>query len=91
MHYANGQEAKAGDLVIKFRKPETASDMETIGILRSATAQTESCNGQMIPLARRVYSDAGLSPWIPVIQGYPDCVTLGELLPVTAESPAKPE
>lgn len=93
MHYANGQEAKAGDLVFKPANPNYA-DSEIIGVLVSATAGSTSCNGQLRPYAVRGNSDAGVGPWMPPAATGDWCVTVGDLLPMStpamAAAPATP-
>lgn len=90
MHYANGQEAKAGDLV--FRDGKNNSDVETIGILVTAKAASDTCNGMMIPVLARGSGDAGVSGWVPCAVGAQAWyVTIKELLPVAvAPMPSPP-
>ena len=89
MHYANGQEAKAGDLVYKAKNPKnTYGETEILGVLVTATAASTTCNGQVQPVAMRGVSDAGVSAWLPVSGGNMWSVTIGELMPV---SPAAPD
>ena len=86
MHYANGQEAKAGDLVYK---PAGAKypDIETIGILVSASAGT-SCNGSMRVMLCRYSSGIGKTTWMATPTTSGDwCVTLSELWPVERKDP----
>ncbi len=76
-HYANGQEAKVGDLIVHSPKiPDNAA--KALGILISITPSADSCNGQLMPVARK-WCGAG---WIPVIAIYQDCITLKDCLPV---------
>ena len=79
MHYKNGQEAKAGDLVYKPNNP-TFADQEMIGVLVSATAGSTTCNGQVQSLASRYKSDAGPGPWMPASGVW--CATVGDLYPL---------
>jgi hypothetical protein len=79
MHYADGSEAHAGDLVLQRVK---TTGIELLGILMSATADSTSCNGQMLGLARRAVSDAGETGWIPYNYPYDLMVTVGELFPI---------
>jgi hypothetical protein len=81
MHYANGQEAKLGDLVVLRKHPLYPTGTETVGRLVQGTG-SGWCNGQMQPLAQRFVSDIGTSEWMPVPQAYPSCVTIGELMPI---------
>jgi hypothetical protein len=81
MHYADGSEARVGDLVYKFKK--AANDDEYLGILLSGCASSTSCNGQVEALARRSFSDLGVGPWMHFDSPYNICVTIGECLPVS--------
>lgn len=82
MHYANGQEAKAGDLVYLPIKPNQKwAQREAIGILTQANAGSTSYNGQMQPVVVRSHSDAGVGPWrVPESAGE-YCITVGEIYP----------
>ena len=45
MHYKNGREAKAGDIVVDL-------DNKLMGVLHSPTAETDCCNGRLAPLSQ---------------------------------------
>jgi hypothetical protein len=84
MHYANGKEAKLGDLVFKPAAKGFA-DTEIIGVLVSANESQDTCNGLVQPLAVRFHSDLGTSPWSPGSSfgnGWTVTVTLKDLLPL---------
>jgi hypothetical protein len=90
MHYANGQEAKLGDLVVLRKKPEYTQGAEVIGTLIQGTAGSGTCNGQLQPLAQRFFSELGVSVWLPAPAQYPTRVTISELLPIEfSEATAK--
>lgn len=87
-HYANGRVASVGDLVINVPKGST---LVTLGVLLDITPGSTSCNGQLLPLARK-YADG---VWRQVSTPYNECITIGELHPMVAEMadaavPAKP-
>jgi hypothetical protein len=82
-HYANGREAKAGDLV-KTISPH--GPQRTVGIVVLINPG-ETCNAQMLPLARQ-WNDG---PLYPVPQYFPECVTLKECLPLIEETAAPAE
>jgi hypothetical protein len=44
MHYSNGREAKNGDTVIMFPKP---NGTPIVGILYNAVAHNDACNGYL--------------------------------------------
>jgi hypothetical protein len=51
MHYANGQPAKAGDLVIRrefYKQGEKETGNEVIGVITGGQSQSTSCNGYLI-------------------------------------------
>ena len=79
-HYANGQEAKVGELIIHSPK----NNASALGILVSITPGAASCNGQLMPVARKWPG----AHWIPVIAIYQDCITLKDCLPVPEAEPA---
>jgi hypothetical protein len=83
-HYANGKEAKPGDLV-KVTSPGGAQ--RVIGIVIHVMANAESCNAQIIALARQ-WSDG---PLYPANAQYAECVTLKECLPLIEETAAPAE
>lgn len=85
MHYANGQPAKLGDLVVLRKKPEYKQGTEIIGTLINGNAGS-TCNG-LQPFAQRFVSELGVSVWLPVPAQFPTCVTIGELTPLTFEDP----
>lgn len=89
MHYANGKEAKLGDLVVLRRAPEnTYGFTEVIGTLQQGQASSSGCNGQILPLAQRSISDLGEGQWTPMFNVGLWCVTVGELMPV--DIPGRP-
>lgn len=49
MHYRNGREAKNGDRVVQFN----GSKVVGVGILHSAVAGNDFCNGEVAPVAER--------------------------------------
>ncbi|MBZ5533095.1 MAG: hypothetical protein LAO20_16820 [Acidobacteriia bacterium] len=88
MHYANGQEAKAGDLVVKrelYKAGEIEVGSETIGILCGAQSQSTTCNGTLVPVAKRLKSELGFGPWLP-IHGQEWSATLSQCMPVDPSS-----
>ena len=80
MHYANGKEARAGDLVYLKTAYGTLTT-ETIGLLRYASSGSSTCNGQMQVVARRYTSDCGRGEWFMEAPMYLECVTVGQLFP----------
>ena len=84
MHYADGTPAKLGDLVRHSLK-EGSSGTEVMGILVSATSTSDTCNGQLDPVARRIISSAGKTGWLPYRPQYDYCATLLECYPVKTE------
>lgn len=73
-HYRNGSPASRFDLVIC--KPNGTKTHRTVGIVVSIQPGTNTCNANMLALARQ-YDGEG--PWFPVQQqAYPECITLGE-------------
>ncbi len=82
-HYANGKPANRGDLVICA--PPYPNSHKTIGILAMVLPASDTCNGQIIALARQYGSEG---PWYPATPNpYPDSVTLKECMAVGAEVP----
>lgn len=81
MHYANGQEAKPGDLVIHHE-----GHQQFAGVLTSATSGCETCNGNIHPVARRVKSTAGWGPWLPITSPHDWRATISQCLPVDFDS-----
>jgi hypothetical protein len=88
MHYANGQPAKAGDLV--YKKADGPGCAEYIGILISGSAASTTCNVRVLPKLVRTVSDAGDSGWRDsyVTPGNEWYATASELMPLNA--PAYP-
>ena len=74
-HYADGSPAIEGDFV---QNVKAAGIEKVVGILVQITASSDSCNGQVLPLAKKY----GNGPWYPDRQGYNYCVTLKECLPM---------
>lgn len=53
MHYRNGREAKNGDKVVKlggYKSDGTTPEIVSFGVLHSATAGNDYCNGAIAPL-----------------------------------------
>lgn len=86
MHYANGQEAKLGDLVVLRKKSEYKQGTEYLGNLVQAPAGSTACNGMIQPIAQRFVSDLGVTGWL-LVPAYPTSVTIGELMPVEFADP----
>jgi hypothetical protein len=79
MHYANGQEAKLGNLV--YKPSEYPGGPEMAGVLVGGNLSSESCNATVSGLACRFHSDLGTTTWMP--QATTEwCETLGKLLPL---------
>ena len=51
MHYRNGREAKNGDQVIQL---DTVGRITAVGVLHSATAGNDYCNGAIAPIQQTV-------------------------------------
>lgn len=84
-HYKNGQPAKVGELV--HHKPSSGSShstpaMEVLGILISITPGADTCNGQVLPVARKY---AGTT-WLPANPSGSDYVTLKDCVLIGAEA-----
>lgn len=78
-HYADGTLATIGDLVVT--KTETPDATAVLGILVGIQPGIATCNCQVQTLARKF----GTGPWIKVGDvGYPDCLTVAQLLPAGA-------
>lgn len=45
MHYKNGREAKAGDIVVDLEN-------KLMGVLHSPSAQSDTCNGRLAPVSQ---------------------------------------
>ena len=80
MHYKDGTQASAGDLVIRTEMSGTRSisGNQTVGILSGAFSHSTACNGNIIPVAHRQLSDLGWGPWLPVGASSPWSVTLSQ-------------
>jgi hypothetical protein len=53
MHYRNGREAKNGDKVVKlggYREDGATPEIMSFGVLHSAVAGNDYCNGGIAPL-----------------------------------------
>ena len=50
MHYRNGREAKNGDIVISLAGGYATNPINGIGVLHSAVAGSDYCNGQIAPI-----------------------------------------
>lgn len=50
MHYRNGREAKNGDKVVKLGGYGTSSEIVAFGVLHSAVAGNDYCNGSIAPV-----------------------------------------
>ncbi|HEV1992493.1 MAG TPA: hypothetical protein VGR34_06480 [Candidatus Dormibacteraeota bacterium] len=83
-HYKDGSPAKVGDLVHSVPPYPTAPRL--LGVLVSINPGTETCNGGVLPFARKFSAD---SPWYPMSAPFPDCVTLKECLPINTEEPVE--
>jgi len=62
MHYADGQPAKVGDLII-----HEDFGAQVAGILTGANAQSDTCNGNIHAIAKRAKSQLGLGHWQPIV------------------------
>lgn len=51
MHYRNGREAKNGDIAIKL---SLDGKIEAVGVLHSAVAGNDYCNGALAPISGNV-------------------------------------
>jgi hypothetical protein len=98
MHYKDGTEAKAGDLVLNTQTYGGDGGQQIVGILSTGTANSTACNGGLQVVARRAKSSLGWGPWIPVVPTANDwSVTLSqcekiESVPVAEPAPeAEPE
>jgi hypothetical protein len=90
MHYANGQEAKLGDLV--YQRSDYPGGPEVVGVLIAAKASSEPCTATMLALATRYDSDLGPTIWTPGIAGSSWCTTVPKLLPLSpAAMPVSPD
>ena len=50
MHYRNGREAKNGDKVVKLGGYGTGAEIVAFGVLHSAVAGNDYCNGSIAPI-----------------------------------------
>lgn len=50
MHYRNGREAKNGDKVVKLGGYGTGAEIVAFGVLHSAAAGNDYCNGSIAPI-----------------------------------------
>jgi len=50
MHYRNGREAKNGDKVVKLGGYGTGAEVVAFGVLHSAVAGNDFCNGSIAPI-----------------------------------------
>ena len=50
MHYRNGREAKNGDKVVKIGGYGTSAEIVAFGVLHSAVAGNDYCNGSIAPI-----------------------------------------
>ena len=50
MHYRNGREAKNGDKVVKLGGYGTSAEVVAFGVLHSAVAGNDYCNGGIAPI-----------------------------------------
>jgi hypothetical protein len=50
MHYRNGREAKNGDKVVKLGGYGTGAQVVAFGVLHSAVAGNDYCNGNIAPI-----------------------------------------
>ena len=50
MHYRNGREAKNGDRVVKLGGYGDGAEIVAFGILHSAVAGNDYCNGSIAPI-----------------------------------------
>jgi hypothetical protein len=51
VHYRNGREAKNGDKVVKLGGYGTGAEVVAFGVLHSAVAGNDYCNGSIAPIA----------------------------------------
>lgn len=50
MHYRNGREAKNGDKVVKLGGYGEGAEIVSFGVLHSAVAGNDFCNGSIAPI-----------------------------------------
>lgn len=80
MHYKDGSEAKANDLIVCQNNFSPNTGTEIVGFLMSGNAGSETCNGVIYPLAIRRKSDLGWSPWAPAQFNYDCTVTMKDCM-----------
>ena len=70
MNYADGTPAQYGDLIIN--KP-SCGNLDTVGFLVSASATTDTCNGNILPIAVRPNEKNDLKGtlWTPIAGANP--------------------
>ena len=51
MHYRNGREAKNGDKVVKLGGYGNGAEVVAFGVLHSAVAGNDYCNGSIAPIS----------------------------------------
>jgi hypothetical protein len=73
MHYKNGTEATAGDLVL-----HTEPFNQQVGIVTAGTPNATACNGEIHIIAVRSKSSLGSGPWIPMNPSSNWTVTLSD-------------
>jgi hypothetical protein len=78
MHYKDGQEAKAGDLVLNTEGLSETSGRQLVGILTTGTSTATTFNGGITPVVSRYKSSLGWSPWQPILGPSGWTVTLSE-------------
>lgn len=83
MHYASGNEAKVGDLVVTV---DVNAQPKIIGEVVSISPGISSCNAQVLPFARRF----GDRSWTPMVPTYCDCVTLSQMERLDVAKPIIP-
>jgi len=86
-HYANGEAAAVGDLVMTV---DERVFPKILGQVVSITIGSDSCNAQVLAFARRYSSTEGTS-WIPNLPQYTDCVTLSQMGKLVVEPPGEAE
>ena len=56
MHYRNGREAKNGDKIVQLGGYGTGAEVTAVGVLHSAVAGNDHCNGNIAPIQNLVTS-----------------------------------
>ena len=54
MHYRNGREAKNGDKIVQIGGYGTSAEITAVGVLHSAVAGNDYCNGNIAPIQNNV-------------------------------------